>query len=138
MHDGIGTPHPPRQGDPPGQAPTRAGTPHMVNERAVRILLECILVFLYFGSQETIALKKTHSGKYCRKHPATGVHVVTTFPSNQSLYQNLVTFGCQVDYWKPRYNEDDSSWQFDLKDLQTLFKVHSIFKICFRAIENLP
>ena len=104
----------------------------MVNERAVRILLECILVFFYFGSQETIALKKTHSGKYCRKHPAAGVHVVTTFPSYQSLYQNLVTFGCQVDYWKPRYNEDDSSWHFDLKDLQTLFKVHSIFKMFSR------
>ena len=32
------------QGQPPGQVHPRAGTPPMVNERAVSILLECILV----------------------------------------------------------------------------------------------
>ena len=68
-------------------------------------------------------MKKIFNLTFYREQPA-GVHAITTFPSYQSLYQNLVTFGCEVDYWKPRYNENDSTWHFDLKDLQSLFKVY--------------
>ena len=53
---GIGHMVPPGQAPPMDRHPSRAGTPragisprNMVNERAVRILLECILVWLMFS-----------------------------------------------------------------------------------------
>ncbi len=90
-------------------------------------------VFLSFQVNSCISMQTFHSSSaplalrwacMCsRENPGT-VHVVATFPAYQSLYQNLATFGCTVDYWQPRYNHEDSSWAFHLEDLQKVIKVY--------------
>ena len=51
LHPGSRCPHPPRPGRPPGSRhPPEIRLQHTVNERPVRILLECVLVYLSFSS----------------------------------------------------------------------------------------
>ena len=62
---------PPGSRHPPGkQTSPKAGTPpprHTVNERPVRILLECILVYCYFSIWNTFINPFTFK-KYCYNH----------------------------------------------------------------------
>ena len=61
-----GTP-PPRPGTPPrtGYSPPRSRLQNTVNERPVRILLECILVFFMFASISEIKVTASLPGKIC-------------------------------------------------------------------------
>ena len=65
----------PRADTPPGRY-TRAGTPPMVNERAVRILLECILVHICYCVLQ-------YPENYCRKkYPSITVTFQTKWHKN--------------------------------------------------------
>jgi aspartate/methionine/tyrosine aminotransferase len=46
---------------------------------------------------------------------AEGDQVISTFPAYQSLYEIARSVGCQINFWKPRYQE---GWYFDIKDLE--------------------
>ena len=39
------------------------------------------------------------------------------FPAYQSLYENLKTAGCRMEYWTAKLDEA-SGWVFDLEDLR--------------------
>ncbi|KAL3888130.1 hypothetical protein ACJMK2_000510 [Sinanodonta woodiana] len=64
-----------------------------------------------------LAMKSFH--KYCiRNYDDPRPHVIVTFPGYQSLYENLRSLGCHVDYWKPCWTE--SGWIFDLEEFRSL------------------
>ncbi|KAK3590469.1 hypothetical protein CHS0354_000335 [Potamilus streckersoni] len=69
--------------------------------------------------QEGIFLAMNAFYKYCiRKYNDPRPHVIVTFPGYQSLYENLHSLGCRVDYWKSCWKE--SGWIFDLEDFRSL------------------
>lgn len=46
-------------------------------------------------------------------------HVITTYPSFQSLYEIANSIGCEVDKWIPEYND---GWHFNIDTLERLVK----------------
>lgn len=47
-----------------------------------------------------------------------GDHVVCMSPMYQSLYQIALDLNCNVDFWKPRIN--DNKWDYDIQELEKL------------------
>ena len=60
-----------------------------------------------------------------------GDHVISTFPSHQSLYELARTIGCEVDFWRPvegvagpdeSGDNDERLWWFDPTELEELLR----------------
>ena len=50
-------------------------------------------------------------------------HAIAVFPAYQSLYENLKTHDCQLDYWTAKMTS--TGWSFNLDDLKQLLKPHT-------------
>lgn len=54
---------------------------------------------------------------------SAGDHVISIYPSFQSLYEIGRASGCQVSFWRARC--DESGWRFDIDELENLVRANT-------------
>ena len=66
--------------------------------------------------QEAIYIAMNTLAQYLRGS-STGFHAVVTFPTYQSLHEDLRSLGVELSYWRAEY-EDKTGWNFNIESLK--------------------